>query len=177
MALVPNGGMVTSYELAVGVKINMDELIYMISPTDSPFINGIGTDGRQLLSSSGTDQQEFKWMDEELLLPRATVTDTGAAGAGATDVTVSAADSYRFQVDDLISIASTGDAMNAAIKRVTHVNNTLGVLTLADWANEADWPATAAADADVVICVGTALPEGSDPGQVRTADRSSHFFS
>ena len=139
MAIVGYGGKVTSYDLAVGVKINMDELIYMISPTDSPFINGIGTDGRQLLGSSPVDQQEFKWMDEELLIPRATVTDTGAAGAGATDVTVSAADSYKFQVDDLITIGEADAAVNAAVKRVTHVNNTAGVLTLADWANSADW--------------------------------------
>ena len=172
MAIVGYGGKVTSYDLAVGVKINMDELIYMISPTDSPFINGIGTDGRQLLGSSGVDQQEFKWMDEELLIPRATVTDTGSAGAGATDVTVSAADSYKFQVDDLITIGEADAAVNAAVKRVTHVNNTAGVLTLADWANSADWPATTAAHADTVICVGTALVEGSDPGEARSADRT-----
>ena len=172
MAIVGYGGKVTSYDLAVGVKINMDELIYMISPTDSPYINGIGTDGRQLLGSSPVDQQEFKWMDEELLIPRATVTDTGAAGAGATDVTVSAADSYKFQVDDLITIGEADAAVNAAVKRVTHVNNTAGVLTLADWANSADWPATTAAHADTVICVGTALVEGSDPGEARSADRT-----
>ena len=172
MAIVGYGGKVTSYDLAVGVKINMDELIYMISPTDSPFINGIGTDGRQLLGSSPVDQQEFKWMDEELLIPRATVTDTGAAGAGATDVTVSAADSYKFQVDDLITIGEADAAVNAAVKRVTHVNNTAGVLTLADWANSADWPATTAAHADTVICVGTALVEGSDPGEARSAHRT-----
>ena len=172
MAVVGYAGKVTSYDLDVGVKINMDELIYMISPTDSPFINGIGTDGRQLLSSSPVDQQEFKWMDEELLIPRATVTDTGAAGAGATDVTVSAADSYKFQVDDLITIGEADAAVNAAVKRVTHVNNTAGVLTLADWANSADWPATTAAHADTVICVGTALVEGSDPGEARSADRT-----
>ena len=172
MAIVGYGGKVTSYDLAVGVKINMDELIYMISPTDSPFINGIGTDGRQLLGSSPVDHQEFKWMDEELLIPRATVTDTGAAGAGATDVTVSAADSYKFQVDDLITIGEADAAVNAAVKRVTHVNNTAGVLTLADWANSADWPATTAAHADTVICVGTALVEGSDPGEARSADRT-----
>ena len=84
MAIVGYGGNVTSYDLAVGVKINMDELIYMISPTDSPFINGIGTDGRQLLSSSPVDQQEFKWMDEELLLPSAFISaTTGAGGAAA----------------------------------------------------------------------------------------------
>ena len=172
MAIVGYGGKVTSYDLAVGVKINMDELIYMISPTDSPFINGIGTDGRQLLGSSPVDQQEFKWMDEELLIPRATVTDTGAAGAAATDVTVSAADSYKFQVDDLITIGEADAAVNAAVKRVTHVNNTAGVLTLADWANSAAWPATTAAHADTVICVGTALVEGSDPGEARSADRT-----
>ena len=172
MAIVGYGGKVTSYDLAVGVKINMDELIYMISPTDSPFINGIGTDGRQLLGSSGVDQQEFKWMDEELLIPRATVTDTGAAGAGATDITVSTSDIYKFQVDDLITIGEADAAVNAAVKRVTHVNNTAGVLTLADWANSADWPATTAAHADTVICVGTALVEGSDPGEARSADRT-----
>ena len=172
MAVVGYGGKVTSYDLAVGVKINMDELIYMISPTDSPFINGIGTDGRQLLGSSGVDQQEFKWMDEELLIPRATVTDTGAAGAGATDVTVSTSDIYKFQVDDLITIGEADAAVNAAVKRVTHVNTDAGVLTLADWANSADWPATTAAHADTVICVGTALVEGSDPGEARSADRT-----
>ena len=173
MAIVGYGGKVTSYDLAVGVKINMDELIYMISPTDSPFIYGIGTDGRQLLSSSPVDQQEFKWMDEELLIPRATVTDTGAAGAGATDVTVSTSDIYKFQVDDLITIGEADAAVNAAVKRVTHVNTDAGVLTLADWANSADWPATTAAHADTVICVGTALVEGSDPGEARSADRTS----
>ena len=172
MAIVGYGGKVTSYDLAVGVKINMDELIYMISPTDSPFINGIGTDGRQLLGSSPVDQQEFKWMDEELLIPRATVTDTGAAGAGATDVTVSTSDIYKFQVDDLITIGEADAAVNAAVKRVTHVNTDAGVLTLADWANSADWPATTAAHADTVICVGTALVEGSDPGEARSADRT-----
>jgi len=172
MAIVGYGGKVTSYDLAVGVKINMDELIYMISPTDSPFINGIGTDGRQLLGSSPVDQQEFKWMDEELLIPRATVTDTGAAGAGATDVTVSTSDIYKFQVDDLITIGEADATVNAAVKRVTHVNTDAGVLTLADWANSDAWPATTAAHADTVICVGTALVEGSDPGEARSADRT-----
>jgi len=87
VTIVGYGGKVTSYDLAVGVKINMDELIYMISPIDSPFINGIGTDGRQLLASSGVDQTEFKWMDEELLLPRAQISaTTGAGGAGTTEI-------------------------------------------------------------------------------------------
>ena len=174
MAVVGYAGKVTSYDLDVGVKINMDELIYMISPTDSPFINGIGTDGRQLLSSSPVDQQEFKWMDEELLLPRATVAGTGAAGAGATTITVSAADSYRFQVDDLLNIGEEDAVVNGAIKRITAINNSTGVINVADWANGSAWPATTAAHEDTVVCVGTALVEGSDPGEARSADRTIH---
>ena len=175
MAIVGHLGKVTSYDLAVGIKINMDELIYMISPTDSPFINGIGTDGRQLLSSSPVDQQEFKWMDEELLLPRAQTAGTGAGGAGATTITVSAADSYKFQEDDLLNIGEEGGVANGAIKRITAINNTTGVINVTDWANGSAWPATtdhATTGQDTVICVGTALPEGSDPGEARSADRT-----
>jgi len=172
MTIVGQIGKVTSYDLAVGVKINMDEAIYMISPIDSPFINGIGTDGRQLLGSSGVDQTEFKWMDEELLLPRAPAAGTGAAGAGSTTVTVSAADSYKFQVSDLLTIGSEGDALNASVKIVTAINNTTGVITVGNWVNDSDWPATAAAQEDTIVCLGTALTEGSDPGTARTADRT-----
>jgi hypothetical protein len=171
MAIVGFSGKVTSYDLAVGVKINMDELIYMISPIDSPFINGIGSDGRQLLGSSPVDQTEFKWMDEELLLPRAQVAGTGAAGAGVTTVIVSTADSYKFQVGDLITIGEEGVAMHNSIKIIS-ANTNNGTLTLGNWVNDSDWPASAAAQEDTVICVGSALAEGSAPGDARSADRT-----
>ena len=172
MTIVGYSGSVTSYDLAVGVKINMDELIYMISPVDSPFINGIGTDGRQLLASSPTDQTEFKWMDEELLLPRAQAAGTGAAGAGDTDITVSAADSYKFQVGDLLNVGEEDATVNGAVKRITAINNTTGVIDVSDWTNGSVWPETTAAHQDTIICLGTALVEGSDPGTARSADRT-----
>ena len=171
MAVVGFSGKVTSYDLAVGVKISMDELIYMISPIDSPLINGVGTDGRQLLGSSGVDQTEFKWMDEELLLPRAPAAGTGAAGAGVTTVIVSTADSYRFQVGDLITIGEEGVAMHNSVKIIT-ANTNNGTLTLGNWVNDAAWPASAAAQEDTIICVGSALAEGSAPGDARSADRT-----
>jgi len=171
MAVVGFSGKVTSYDLAVGVKISMDELIYMISPIDSPLINGIGTDGRQLLGSAGVDQTEFKWMDEELLLPRAPAAGTGAAGAGVTTVIVSTADSYRFQVGDLITIGEEGVAMHNSVKIIT-ANTNNGTLTLGNWVNDSDWPASAAAQEDTIICVGSALAEGSAPGDARSADRT-----
>ena len=172
MAIVGYSGKVTSYDLAVGVKINMDEAIYMISPVDSPFINGIGTDGRQLLGSSGVDQTTFKWMDEQLLLPRAKVdVANGATGTSLTSVEVSVADSYKFQVGDLITTMDRSHAQHAAVLRITEVVTATGVLECAGWANHA--AQTATSTDDTVVCLGTALTEGSDPGTARSADRTS----
>ena len=171
MAIVGYGGNVTSYDLAVGVKVNMDELIYMISPVDSPLINGIGTDGRQLLASSAVDQTTFKWMDEELLPPTAAADAVNSnTGTSVVVVSVSAADSYKFQVGDLVTIMDEGAVQHAAVLRVTAVNNSTGDLTVAGWANHA--AQTAIAVGDVVTCLGTALAEGSDPGTARSADRT-----
>jgi len=162
---------VTSYDLAVGVKINMDELIYMISPIDSPLINGIGTDGRQLIGSSPVDQTTFKWMDEELLLPSASIDVANAAtGASLTSFEVSVADSYKFQVGDLVTTMDRSHVQHACIKRVTEVVEATGVLELAAWVNDSAQPATTTDD--VVVCVGSALAEGSDPGNARAADRT-----
>ena len=171
MTIVGYSGKVTSYDLAVGVKINMDELIYMISPIDSPFINGIGTDGRQLLASSGVDQTEFKWMDEELLLPRAQISaTTGAGGAGTTEITVSTSDVFKFQIGDLLNNGAEDETVNGAIKIVTDITTGTGVIEVQDWINASVWPVPTVDD--TIICVGTALVEGSDPGTARSADRT-----
>ena len=171
MTIVGYSGKVTSYDLAVGVKISMDEAIYMISPIDSPFINGIGTDGRQLLGSSGVDQTTFKWMDEQLLLPRAKVDVANAAtGTSLTSVEVSVADSYKFQVGDLITTMDRSAVQHAAVLRITEVVAATGVLECAGWANHS--AQTATSTDDTVVCLGTALVEGSDPGTARSADRT-----
>ena len=171
MSIVGYSGKVTSYDLAVGVKISMDEIIYMISPIDSPLINGIGTDGRQLLASSSVDQTTFKWMDEELLLPRAQISSTaGGGGAGTTEITVSTSDIYKFQIGDLLNNGAEGEVANGAIKIITAITTGTGVIEVEDWANASVWPVPTAED--TIICVGTALVEGSDPGAARTADRT-----
>jgi hypothetical protein len=159
MAIVGFPGRVTSYDLAVGVKISMDEAIFMISPIDSPFLNGIGTDGRQLLGSSSVDQTSWKWMDEQLLLPRANISAGNAAlGVAHTTITVAAADSYKFQENDLVTTLDRSAAATGTVLLVSNVNNTTGVLTVGEWVNHAGQLATAhGANADTVICVGSAL--------------------
>ena len=163
-------GKVTTYDLTVGEKIDIDELIYLISPVDSPMINGIASDGKQILASSGCTETTFKWMDEEILLPRAAADAVNSnTGTDVVLVSVSAADSYKFQVGDLVSVMDEGAVQHAAILRVTAVNNTNGNLTVAGWANHS--AQTAIAVGDIVTCLGTALAEGSDPGTARSKDR------
>ena len=163
-------GKVTTYDLTVGEKIDIDELIYMISPVDSPLINGLAADGKSVLASSGVTETTFKWMDEEILLPRAAADAINAnTGTSVVVVSVSAADSYKFQVGDLVTVMDEGAAQHNAVLRITAVNTTTGDLTVEGWANHADQ--TAIAVGDIVTCLGTALAEGSDPGTSRSIDR------
>lgn len=163
-------GKVTTYDLTVGEKIDIDELIYMISPVDSPLINGLAADGKAVLASSGVTETTFKWMDEEILLPRAAADAVNAlTGTSVVVVSVSAADSYKFQVGDLVTVMDEGAAQHNAVLRITAVNTTTGDLTVTGWANHADQ--TAIAVGDIVTCLGTALAEGSDPGTSRSIDR------
>jgi len=163
-------GKVTTYDLTVGEKIDIDELIYLISPVDSPMINGVASDGKQILASSGCTETTFKWMDEEILLPRAAASAANSnTGTSSVLVTVAAADSYKFQVGDLITVMDEGAVQHNAVLRITAINNSNGQLTVAGWANHGDQ--TAIATGDIVTCLGTALAEGSDPGTARSKDR------
>ena len=163
-------GKVTTYDLTVGEKIDIDELIYLISPVDSPMINGIASDGKQILASSGCTETTFKWMDEEILLPRAAASAVNSSsGTSMTAITVTAADSYKFQVGDLVSVMDEGGAQHNAVLRITAINNSTGVLTVAGWMGHVNQ--TAIAVGDIVTCLGTALAEGSDPGTARSKDR------
>ncbi len=174
MTINPYAGKVTTYDLTVGEKIDMDELIYMISPVDSPLINGVASDGRQILASSPTTETTFKWMDEELLLPRAAASAVNAStGTGVTTVTVSTTDIYKFQVGDLLTVMDEGTAQHAAVLLVDSLVTGTGVMTVSGWANHA--VQTAIAVGDIVTCLGTALAEGSDPGTARSADRTQRL--
>jgi hypothetical protein len=109
-------------------------------------------------------------MDEEILLPRAAASAANTAtDTSMTAITVTAADSYKFQVGDLVTVMDEGAAQHNAVLRITAINNTSGVLTVAGWANHSSQ--TAVAIGDIVTCLGTALAEGSDPGTARSKDR------
>lgn len=161
----PISGTVTSYALTTGAKINMDELIYMLSPMDLPTTLGVDAQGSMVLRSAPVDQIQFYWMDEEILTPRVAL--AASATTGTTGLTVATGEALRFATGDIARIIkSTG--LNEVVK-ITGVSNATVTVTRG-------YQSTTATDlvtGDMVIGIGTALAEGSDPADFRSRDRDS----
>lgn len=158
-------GIVTTSDLTTGVKINMDEAIYMISPQDSPLINGLDADGAVILGSTPTDEIEFDWMDEQILVPRSQL--NGAVTTGDTVITLDSNDErLRFSTGDILMIEKAGVGERI---QVTGYGTTTGTLLVTR--GFASTTATNYSDNAAVVGLGTALAEGSDPEAARSRDR------
>lgn len=164
----PISGVQSSYDFSTGVKINMDELIYLISPIDTPLLNGVGSDGNTVLSSAPVDQRKFDWMDEEMLLPRSTL--AAAATTGDAEITVQTGHQQRFSTGDILVVHKAGGDERL---RVTGYSATTADIVLVTRAYSGT--ATNYASGDTVIALGTALAEGSDPEDARSVDRDESY--
>lgn len=155
-------GMATTYDLTVGVVVNMDEAIYMLSPVDTPMLTGVGSDGLAVIGQAPVDERQFSWMDDSILTPRSALTAT-LVTAGTT-VGVTAGHGTRFSTGDLLTFELDGNTTEVA--RVTGIATDTLTITRA-------WAGTAAqyVTASIVVGLGTALPEGSNPEAARTVDR------
>jgi hypothetical protein len=164
----PIAGRVTSYELTTGVKVNMDELIYLNSPIDLPMTLGVDTEGRMIVRTLPVDQIQFSWMDEELLVPRVQL--AAAATTGDTAFTVAAGEALRFATGDVARIVK---ATGSEVVRISGVSN--ATITTTAGRGYAGSTATNFASGDVMIGIGGALDEGSDPSAFRSRDRDTQY--
>jgi hypothetical protein len=156
-------GRATSYDLTVGVVVNMDEAIYMLSPQDTPLLTGLGSDGMTIIGSNGLDERQFEWMDDTILTPRTTL--NGAINTGDTIFTLATGDRTKFSTGDIITVSKAAATEQIRVASYGVTAETL-IVTRA-WAGTA----TNYASGALVIGLGTALAEGSDPEAARTVDR------
>jgi hypothetical protein len=138
-----------SYDLQVETKINIDELIYILTPEDLPLLSGIGSDGLGVIGKAPVDNTVFYWMEEDVPLPRGVLNE--ALDSSETDVTVVAGDAVKFAVGDAIRI-------DDEIFKVTALDTSTEVLTVTRGA----LGSTAASHTSgaEIIGLGTVLPEG-----------------
>lgn len=138
-----------SYDLQVETKINIDELIYILTPEDLPLLSGIGSDGLGVIGKAPVDNTVFYWMEEDVPLPRGTSAE--ALDNSEVGIDVVAGDAVKFAVGDAIRI-------DDEIMLVTGVNTSTEVLTVTRGA----LGSTAATHntAAEIIGLGTVMAEG-----------------
>jgi hypothetical protein len=161
-------GQVSQYDLQIGLKVNFDDVIYVLSPMDTPLAGGIAADGLTVLSSAPVDEIQYTWMEEQILTPRSTL--GGAVVTADVFITMATGTRTNFQTGDVIVIVKATGAGESM--RVTGYGATADTLTVTRAYTGA---ATTYASASVVIGVGLALAEGAAPENARSKDRSTAF--
>lgn len=159
-------GVATSYDLTVGVVVNMDEAVYLLSPADSPMISGLASDGLSVIASRPVDEIVFSWLDDTILTPRGTV---AAVVTADTVITVGSGQRTKFSTGDVVMIdkANGNDGGGEKI-RITGYGTTTDTLLVTRGLTGS---ATTYASDSLILGLGTALSEGSDPEAARTNDR------
>ena len=158
-------GVATSYDLTVGVVVNMDPAIYLLSPADSPMISGLASDGLSVIAQRPVDEIVFSWLDDTILTPRSSV---AAIVTADTVITVASGDRTKFSTGDTVTIAKTGATGDGEKIRITGYGTTTDTLLVS---RAQSGSATTYASDSILIGVGTSLAEGSDPEAARTVDR------
>ena len=168
-------GTATTYGLTVGTKLNVEDFIYILTPTDVPLLgtyNGFDNvpPGKNvsILGREDVDEIKVEWQEEELIPARSTLA-TSIADSTATAVVVATGHGIRFQKGHVIKIEDE-------FMRVSSVATDTLTVTRAFAGTAVAHTVTGATTQ--VVGVGTALAEGSDPEAARTKDRvMSHNFT
>lgn len=156
-------GTATTYSLTVGVKLDIEDMIYLVSPYDTPLLGGYGADGRSALSQDTCFEKMVQWLDETLLTPRS----VNASTTLSTDTTIylETGTGVNFQTGDLLVMGSeyilvNGPGTTADTILVTRAFSG----TAAQYSPETP-----------VVGVGQAMAEGGDAGSAVMIDRQNRY--
>lgn len=149
-------GNIGSFNRTIGVKIDMDEAIYILPVDDVPL--------QRWLPSRPTSSVKVEWMNEALT--GQTATASAVSGTGPWTVTVP--DASIFRPNDILH---TQDAAAAVQFVVTSINTGANTAVLTAFAGNATAPVTTAA----LEIVGQYVNEGADPQEARSQERTGQF--
>src|SRR5437879_1405661 len=121
----PTNAPTRTYDLTVGVIVNMDEAIFMLSPDDTPLLTGMGADGLSVLATAPVDEIVFSWMTDTILVPRTTLAVNVITAD--TVITVASGERTKFSTGDVIKVGKAGDT-NIEIVRITGYGTTTDTL-------------------------------------------------
>lgn len=155
-------GTFSTYDLTVGTKLSIEDMISLLDPHDAPLHGMFDADGRQSLRNGTATQKKEEWLDDTLLNPR----DNAGAAATTSETVLTVGNRLHFTTDDILLVPG-GEYV-----RVTGYGTTANTLLIARaWSGTAGSIASGAE----IVGVGTALPEGSDPNDGRYTDRNQRY--
>lgn len=137
-----------TYDSTVGVKLDMEDAIHLISPFDVPFLGTYGAQGGSAFASEATSSKKVEWLEDELVPASDLVNETFSD----SDTTLTVDNGAYFKVGDLIRI----DDEILPISAISSNN-----LTVAR--GYGDSTAAAHADNSKIYILGTIPVEGADP--------------
>lgn len=143
----------SSYNQTVEHILQMDDLIYILSPQDIPLTGGVGGENVPLLTSKAVKNRTWFWQEESEPQPY-TVTAASVADGTTVSVDVTNGSGTNFRVGDHIRIENE-------VMKITAINTTLSPdrFTVVRGAVGTTGVAHTTVGT-AVIGVGTALPEG-----------------
>ena len=157
-------GTIQTYDMTVGVMLDVEPIIALLSPQDLPLQGFMSASGYSALGAEDVFEKKKEWTDEELLTRRSNL--AASATTTGTVLTMAAGDGIAFGTGDIILIS--GEYI-----QVTGYGTTTDTLIVARAFGGSS--ALALATSALVMGVGQALAEGSDPPAARVRDRVDRF--
>ena len=161
-------GISDSADLQATGKLNVDELIYILPPLDTPMLTGEGSDGLSLISQMPVDQKSFLSYTESFLAPNSTI-PAGATNV-ATSFDVAAGDGAKFKEGDILRVHVPSSVGDETMYLTSISADTLTVQRGGTGDVAVGTPVTIPVNA-VVVIIGSALIEGSAAPDARAHGR------
>lgn len=157
-----------SHNLTVETPIDIDEMIYVLSPEDLPMLHGVNSDGFPVLPRIPVSNTEFNWLEEEVPLPRGVTAE--ALDNSETEITMAAGDAVKFSVGDGIRI-------DDEVMIVTAVDTATEALTVTRGsAGETNTTVATHVTGSEVVGLGTILIEGAvGSGNFQGRDKFTNY--
>lgn len=160
----------TTYNLTTGVKLDVENMIWTITPFDVPLLGTQGADGRTAISQTTCYEKKIEWLDEVLLTPSSTLGAT--ANTTTAYITVAATTRLNFQTGDVLVIGTGASAENVL---VTGYGTTATTLTVTRAWGSAATTKVKHTSGVAVKGVGQANVEGATAGTARSVDRVDRY--
>jgi hypothetical protein len=161
-------GTITTYGLTTGVKLDVEDMIWTITPFDVPLLGTQGSDGRTAISQTTVFEKKIEWLDEVLLIPNSTLGATVATTD--TYITVASGTQLNFQTGDVLRVGTGAAAEGMLVTGYGTTANTLTVTRQYNFGTEAQFLAGTS-----VLGTGQANAEGADAGTARAVDRVDRY--